>query len=50
MGKTGDIKGVREIPADIRYTDGNPSMWTAVAIRPNTDTIWMETGTNRTSR
>lgn len=43
-------EGVEEIPAKICYAEGcpqvKPSIWTKIAIQPNTDTIWMETGTH----
>lgn len=29
---------------------GNLPTWTTVSIQPNTDTIWMETGMNRSSQ
>lgn len=42
-------EGVGETPTDARYTGGsiwaNCSIWTAVTIQPNVDTIWLETGT-----
>lgn len=45
---------IGEIPTHSWYTDksswGNPPTWTAVTIQPNTDTIWMETGTNCSSQ
>ena len=28
----------------------NPPTWTAVTLQPNTDTIWMEPGTNHSGR
>ena len=47
-------EGIVEIAADAQYTEGssrgNPPTWTALAIQPNTDTIWMETGTNHSSQ
>ena len=47
-------EGMGKIPADAWYTDG-PSQgdkptWTVVAILPNTDNLWMETGMNRSSQ
>ena len=37
-------KGQEPIPSDAWHTDGSsrgqPTMWTAVAIQPQTDTVW----------
>lgn len=46
-------EGMKEIPADACYRGGSgpgsQATGTAVAIRPNTDTFWMETGMNHSS-
>lgn len=47
-------KGMKKIPIDAWCTDGsswgNSPTWTTVAIQPNTDIIWMETGMNCSSQ
>ena len=41
------------IPSDAWYTDGSrrgqPAVWTAVAIQPETDMIWVDTGMGQSS-
>ena len=45
---------MEEIPTDAWYIDGdsggNLATEIIVAIQPNTDTIWVETGTNHNSQ
>ncbi|XP_054543882.1 uncharacterized protein LOC129144682 [Talpa occidentalis] len=47
-------EGRAPIPAEAWYTDGSsrgqPASWTAVAVHPETDTIWFETGTGQSSQ
>ena len=42
------------IPSDTWYTDrssrGQPAVWTAIAIQPETDTIWFDTGAGQNSQ
>ena len=42
------------IPSDAWYTDGSsrspPAVWTAVAIQPETDMIWFDTGGGQSSK
>ena len=47
-------EGQGPIPSDEWYADGSsrvqPAVWTAVAIQPETDTIWFDTGIGQISQ
>ena len=47
-------EGWAPIPSDAWYSDGSnrgqPAVWTAVAIQPETDTIWFDTGAGWSSQ
>ena len=46
-------EGQEPIPLDAWYTDGSsrgqPAVWMAVSIQPETDTIWFDTGMGQSS-
>ena len=46
-------EGQEPIPLDAWYTDGSsrgqPAVWMAVSIQPETDTIWFDTGMEQSS-